>query len=194
MSFCNDNPSLAAPLTAAVPTCCRECSSTQELLRLIQECQLQLIDTDGTQIAISQSLRELLRIILSRVDQQGISWTMEQQQVTTSQAAKMLGTSRPFVTRLLTKGAIPFHAVGSHRRIFVNDLLQYMRSRETGRSHEIVCSRNPDDCVLVSSAQAQPHETIAVEVPRQTAALFTEAMSAMTEWDSLYDQENYDGL
>src|SRR5689334_22346127 len=105
MSFLNENTSLAAPLTAAVPTCCREFSSTQELLRLIREGQLQLIDADGTQISISQPLRELLRIVLSRVDQQGMSWTMEQQQVTTSQAAKMLGTSRPFLTQLLTKGA-----------------------------------------------------------------------------------------
>ena len=65
----------------------------------------------------------------------GVSIVAEHQDLTTQRAANILGVSRPFLVGLLEDGHIPFHMVGSHRRIYLRDLLAYKQRRDTAR-HE----------------------------------------------------------
>ena len=89
---------------------------------------------DGTEIALPQALFDLLVKVVEDIRHgKAIVLMPEQGTFTTQAAANMLGMSRQYFVTLLEKGQIPFHRVGSHRRVYFKDLHEYSQKRDAER-------------------------------------------------------------
>jgi len=81
--------------------------------------------------------RVLIKIVQDLSDGKAVSLTSAAQELTTQEAASFLGCSRQFLVRLLDGGQIPFHRVGTHRRVYLRDLTAFRRQRDLNR-HEAI--------------------------------------------------------
>ena len=96
------------------------------------------INEKGREVRIDlpSSLGRLLLDLLTHVARgEMVTFVPYGAELTTQQAADVLNVSRPFLIKLLKQEKIPFHKVGSHRRIPMTDLMRYKEQRDRDRSH-----------------------------------------------------------
>ena len=90
-----------------------------------------IILPDGGRLDLPPSIARGLFVMLSALSEgDAVAVVPMGTDLTTQEAAKLLGVSRPYLIRLVNQGLIPCEWVGSHRRIRVEDALAYRRSRE----------------------------------------------------------------
>jgi excisionase family DNA binding protein len=124
----------AAALTDPVSIPQSEEEQVKQLYRLMLQGRAALVGPEGDSHDIPQHLYQLLLRILNLLREgKAISVVPYMQELTTQEAANAIGMSRQFLVRLLEDGKIPFHRVGTHRRIYLKDLLEFRKKRDTSR-------------------------------------------------------------
>lgn len=100
------------------------------LLADADRAELRLSAGDVGAIPVPDLVVDLLKQVSAVLDRgDGVVVSEIARELTTSEAARVLGVSRPTLTGLLDKGEIEFHKVGTHRRVALLDVLAYRRRR-----------------------------------------------------------------
>jgi excisionase family DNA binding protein len=106
----------------------------QALYQKIARSQAKLVGPDGRSQRLPVSLHEfLVQLIADLQAGKSVSIIQSEATLTTVEAANMLGVSRQFLVKLLDANEIPHHKVGTHRRIYMRDLLRYKAQRDGRR-------------------------------------------------------------
>ena len=89
------------------------------------------VDCKGRKAKIPAELCNLLITIVDNIERgSGVTVMPLGMVLTTAEAAEVLNVSRPHVVKLLESGEIPFHKVGTHRRILLSDLVKFRDKRQ----------------------------------------------------------------
>ena len=83
---------------------------------------------------LPDSVLLLVRQILTEMAQgHAVSLSALPQELSTQQAATVLGVSRPFVIKLMDEGQLAYRKVGSHRRVMLDEVMVYMEGTRVKR-------------------------------------------------------------
>ena len=93
-----------------------------------------LLSSAGERIELPDSALEALRVIIETIAQgRSITLVPHGKELTSQEAADILHVSRPHLIKVLDRGELPFHLVGTHRRIKIEDVLAYGDRRDAER-------------------------------------------------------------
>lgn len=93
-----------------------------------------LLTEGGDVVELPKALNDLFVAVVEAMKRKEAVFLMhESETFTTQAAANFLGVSRQYVVRLLESGAVPFHHVGTHRRVCFKDLVRFQQERSRKR-------------------------------------------------------------
>ena len=119
---------------SAVDISQREQKEILDIYAKLREAEAKVVGPDGkTEILPNNVYSFLLRLLADLRAGHSVTILQNRHELTTVEAGKVLGVSRQYLVQLLEKGEIPFHLVGTHRRIYVRDVLAYKSRRDAGR-------------------------------------------------------------
>ena len=85
------------------------------------------------------AFRLFLEVLNQMAQGNAVTLVPTHHELTTQQAADLLGVSRPYFVKLLEGKAIPYHRVGSRRRVKLEHLMAYIE-KVKGESREALDS------------------------------------------------------
>lgn len=101
---------------------------------------LKLVVDDNAQetVLLPAPLFRLILAVLSHVAHgKALTLLPVQAELTTQQAADLLGVSRPYLVKLLERGELPCRKVGRHRRVGFRDLVAYRKAMGERRKESL---------------------------------------------------------
>lgn len=121
-------------LTSPTEVESQEARSLADLLENLDPQEAALVPPSGKALHLPRPVYELLLQVLRDLAQgKAVSLVTADRELTTQQAADILNVSRPFLIARLERGDIPFHKVGTHRRVPLPALLEYKSRRDQAR-------------------------------------------------------------
>lgn len=105
-----------------------------EMYERLREVQAKLVGPDGkTEILPNNVYSFLCRLLGDLKAGNSVTILQSKAELTTVETAKLLGMSRQFLVNLLSQGELPFHKIGTHRRLYARDVLAYKSKRDSSR-------------------------------------------------------------
>jgi excisionase family DNA binding protein len=102
--------------------------------RINGDAHAELVGPDGAHTPLPAAVYEVLYyVILAMARGQAVTIAPHHQQLTTQEAANILGVSRPTLVRMLDDGLMPYTQPGRHRRVLLRDVLAYQELRRVAR-------------------------------------------------------------
>jgi excisionase family DNA binding protein len=97
-----------------------------------------LVGPDGKSIPLPDPLFRILRHAASMLIRgERITLAPVTKELSTQEAADLLGVSRPYLIKLLDVGSIPYKKVGRHRRVCFGDVNEYRKKRDDERRERL---------------------------------------------------------
>jgi excisionase family DNA binding protein len=93
-----------------------------------------LVSAEGMRLTLPPRVFDILaRVVEEMARGNVVSVVPVHHELTTQEAADLLSVSRPHLVKLLERGEIPFHLVGSHRRIRFDDVMAFRQKQTANR-------------------------------------------------------------
>ncbi|WP_295455517.1 helix-turn-helix domain-containing protein [uncultured Thiodictyon sp.] len=132
------SPTRALPSAAEVALA-RESSRTLSayLQTRAETQQIEIFDDQGAAqpVRVPVSALRLLVDLLTEIGEgNAVSIIPIHAELTTQDAADVLNVSRPFLVQLLERGEMPFHKIGTHRRVRYQDVIAYKERIDVERN------------------------------------------------------------
>ena len=97
-----------------------------------------VVAADRRAVALPSTVVQLLRQVVGTLAKgDALKLVAVHQELTTQQAADLLNVSRQYLVRLLDEGKLAYHKTGTHRRLKLEDVLEYRRRRDSERKQSL---------------------------------------------------------
>ena len=114
------------------------------------EGSLRLVTDGGAsgeiELELSRSVLQALQKVLELMERgEEVDIVARERELTTTEAAELLNVSRPYVVKLMESGELPFHKVGSHRRVEAGDVVEYKRRQKSASRKSLAALADEDE-------------------------------------------------
>jgi excisionase family DNA binding protein len=110
----------------------------EDIYQRIKKSEVKVLGQDGKTHSLPDDSYAFLSGLLAELTaSRSVTLLQHNASFTSMEASRLLGMSRQYLVQLLEKGEIPFHKVGTHRRLYVRDVLAYKTKRDSARRNAL---------------------------------------------------------